>query len=105
MKILPQRDICTNLSFSEFDSALNGLGIKESKMGQSIYAILAAILHLGNVNFTTNDEGFAKINENDNSHQFIEHAADLLKIDMNDLEQVLLQRTITVSSNQKDSVS
>lgn len=70
-------------------------------MRPSIYRILAAILHLSNISFTSNCEGFAKINETDDSFQSIQYAANLLKINSYDLERVLLERTIAI----KDVVS
>lgn len=74
-------------------------------MRNSIYALLAAILHLGNINFTMDSECFAQIDENDTSKHNIRCIADLLNMNPKDLEQVLLQRTVTVPNNQKDSVS
>ncbi|XP_055309914.1 myosin heavy chain 95F-like [Sitodiplosis mosellana] len=104
--LLPLKEMCTDSenNFGALDCALDGLGTQISNMRPSIYAILASILHLGNVTFSTNDEGFAQINANDDSKRSIQYAADLLKIDLNELERVLLQQTITISSNRKDSV-
>ncbi|XP_055307029.1 unconventional myosin-Id-like [Sitodiplosis mosellana] len=97
--ILPTKEMNMKNSFAELDSALKALG---SDMRESIYTILAAILHLGNVNFTTNNEDFAQIS--DGSKRSVQYAADLLHTDANNLEQVLLQRTMNVSSNQNDSI-
>lgn len=104
MKILPAKGMYTNLkhNFVKLDSALDGLGPHISKIRPSIYAILAAILHLGNVNFNKNDQGYAQINKDDDSNESIQYASDQLKIESSHLERVLLQRTITVSSNQED---
>lgn len=97
LKILPLKSMNLENSFVQLDSALEGLGPQLVKMRQSIYEILASILHLGNVKFSTNNDGFAEIM--DNSKHSIQHAAELLKISSNDLERVLLQQTTKVSKN------
>lgn len=86
-------------SFNELHSALDGLGPHISKMRESIYSILAAILHLGNVNFKTDNLGFAQINDGDGSHDALEFAAKLLAINRKYLERVILERTVAVAGN------
>lgn len=63
-------------------------------MRESIYAIIAAILHLGNVNFKTNHLENAQINDDDGSRRSLEFSADLLSIDKVVLENLLLERKI-----------
>lgn len=80
-------------SFSALDSALNKLQYL-SEMRESIYAVMAAILHLGNVNFKSNLLENAQINDEDESSQTLEYAANLLAIDKHVLENLLLERKI-----------
>lgn len=80
-------------SFNELDSALNKLeGL--SKIRESLYAVLAAVLHLGNVNFVGNHLENAQIDVEDGSHRSLEYAANLLAIDTSILENLLLKKTI-----------
>lgn len=98
MKILPAKSTILGNSFNALNSALSGLQSQTSNMRQAIYAILAAILHLGNVCFSSNDEGFARIN--DDSKQSLQNAADLLRIDTHELNRIFLERTMSVAGNQ-----
>lgn len=103
-KILPppSNRMCnmyTLYSFNELHSALDGLGPTISRMRESIYSILAAILHLGNVNFKTDNLGSAQINDDDGSHDALEFAAKLLAINRKYLERVILERTVAVADN------
>ncbi|XP_031633965.1 myosin heavy chain 95F-like, partial [Contarinia nasturtii] len=97
--ILPPKGMRNSLkySFNELETALNGLGSDISEMRESIYAILAAILHLGNVKFKTDHLGFAQIN--DGSHSALESAANLLAIDEKHLKCVLLERKMVVGAD------
>lgn len=80
-------------SFSELDSAISGL---ESLSGirQSIYKLIAAVLHLGNVNFESNNSEYAQINDEDGSQRSLEYAAELLAINTIRLKSLLLERNI-----------
>lgn len=73
--------------FSALDQAL---GI----WSRPIYRLLAAILHMGNVNFENNDSGCAQIAET--SNESFECAANLLKISNTQLKNALLCRKFTV---------
>lgn len=104
MKILPSKDGCnqSKYTFNELDNALDGLGPDISGMRNSIYSILAALLHLGNVNFKADQLGFAQINDIDDSYIALERAAYLLAINVNEIESVLLERKLIVGA---DSIS
>lgn len=81
------------------DSALNALELSENTR-EKIYSELAAILHLGNLNFERDNSGFAKIVAE--SNQSLEIAAKLLSVNPKELENVLLKRKLITSSKQKD---
>lgn len=105
MKIVPTESKHLKNSFYELDSALDGLRPHISENRTSLYAILAAILHLGNVDFKTNDLGFAQINDVDDSQESLECAANLLAIDVKELERVLLERKIILPNNREEMVA
>lgn len=63
-------------------------------MRQSIYVSLAAILHLGNINFKNNDLLGAEVNDDDDSQQSLEYAAELLELSPNQLQNALLERKV-----------
>lgn len=93
--VLPQKISEESIwhSFNELDNALNGLE-SLSQIREIIYAVIAAILNLGNVNFTTNHLENAQVNDEDGSRQSLEYAADLLAIDKINLENLLLEKKI-----------
>lgn len=66
-------------------------------MRQSIYAIVAAILHLGNINFVNNDLSGAKVNDDDGSQQSLEYAAELLAMSPKRLQNALLERKVVTT--------
>lgn len=80
---------------------LDGLGSTISKTRSSIYSLIAAILHLGNINFEDNGASVAKIHEEDGSQRSLEHAAELLAVTSMQLQTVLLEREI-MKKNQED---
>lgn len=82
---------------------LNELGSIISAKREVIYQIIAAILHLGNINFKDNDTSIAEVNNEDGSQQSLEHAADLLRMDSQKLQTVLLERQI-IRKTQKDRI-
>lgn len=98
-QILPERNSETFTSFNKLDSALNALELSENTR-EKIYSELAAILHLGNLNFEHDNSGFAKIVAE--SNQSLEIAAKLLSVNPKELENVLLKRKLITSSKQKD---
>lgn len=60
------------------------------------FKVLASILHLGNVEFTSDDE--CQITAD--SKKYILYAADLLDVDGYKLEQSILRRSIEVKSSE-----
>lgn len=68
-------------------------------MRESIYNVLAFILHLGNVKFEMDDHGFAQISND--SYQSMEFAANIVSIDKKQLQNTLLNRTL-ILPNQDD---
>lgn len=85
-------------SFSALNSALGELECL-SKMRQPIYTIIAAILHLGNVNFVENHSENAQIDDEDGSRESLEFAANLLAIDSIVLESIFLERKIKIRND------
>lgn len=81
------------LVFEQLDEAMVQLGISD-KHRMRIYECLAAILHLGNVDFHET-EGKCKISNQSMEH--ISYAAGLLKVDQSMLEMVLLKRAIQIN--------
>lgn len=84
------------IGFEQLNVALTTLGLS-SKMIEMIYQRIAAILHLGNVTFDVDSDGFAQISENSNSRESI--AAQLLDVEVEDLKLVLLKRDILFKSS------
>lgn len=80
------------VAFEEVDRILKSLVLDE-KEKMTIYKLLAAILHLGNIEFIS-DESQAKVLESSGTH--ICTAAKLLNININDLEKSLLFHSIEV---------
>lgn len=96
----PKRNPCSSNSFHALDCSLDSLGISEMQR-ESIYGLLASILHLGNIQFGNNDSGYAHISSE--SYQSLVCAADLLATDSKILENSLLKRKLSVPNNQRDS--
>lgn len=87
-KVLPPNTIInTEDDFYALDKAL-------SMLRCPIYNLLAAILHLGNVNFENDESGCAQVTED--SNESFECAANLLKISNAQLKNALLSRNLTV---------
>lgn len=63
-------------------------------MRNKMYALLATILHLSNVNFETNGCEHSQINDKDVSQKSLEHAANLLEIHTKTLESLFLEKRI-----------
>lgn len=80
--------------FNALDNSLSGLGLS-AEMREMIYQRLAAILHLGNVNFEDNNEDHAEIKE----EKSVQYAASLLGIDTESLRDVLLKRKFNAPKN------
>lgn len=79
-------------SFDELDAALCGLE-PLSNIRNSIYAIIAAILHLGDLHFETDE--FENTQISDGSQKLLQYAATLLQIDADDLKKIFLEKKIT----------
>jgi myosin-1 len=76
--------------FKSVNSALRLLGLHDAEINAS-WDIVAAILHLGNVNITPDGEG-AKIERS--SRNSIDSAAKLLQVSSAELSQSLCERSI-----------
>lgn len=81
-------------NFTKIDQILANLEVTEKSF---IYDNLAAILHLGNILFESNDNG-AQIVESTKKHMTI--AAELMKICSEELETAMLNRSIEVAGSQ-----
>ncbi|XP_056632356.1 myosin heavy chain 95F isoform X2 [Diorhabda sublineata] len=80
--------------FLELDQALSRLEINESDRNY-IYATVAAVLHLGNIEFEDNPEdtrGGCRVIASKEKHLLI--ASKLLEIDPNELKQALISRVM-----------
>lgn len=86
----PKSTVFSEDTFNALDQALGTMRLP-------IYRLLAAILHMGNVNFENNDSSYAQITKN--SNESFECAANLLKIDSIHLRNALLSRKFTVNSD------
>lgn len=76
--------------FEVIDSTLNQFGLlKEQKI--ALYKVIAAILHLGNVDFQDHDEGCQVIEAEKKS---LNNAANLLGIDARTLSESIMTRSI-----------
>lgn len=86
--------LAQNLSqiFDKIDQILSSLGFTEDGR-HVIYSHLAAILHLGNIEFEASDSG-AQINQSSKKHITI--ASKLMNISYEDIEESILYRTINV---------
>lgn len=82
-----ETNIPCQYSFDELDQSLNHIGLTINAKG-SVYNILAAILHLCNLEFHEDTSQNAKIS-NDAP---LNDAARLLKIDADELRQALINR-------------
>lgn len=99
-KILPQKTGKSPNSFNQCNSfnALESMLIESGSIipekREAIYSIIAAMLHLGNINFEDNSSSVAEVNGEDGSQQSLERAADLLRMNSKQLQTVLLERQI-----------
>ncbi|TVU34255.1 hypothetical protein EJB05_16086, partial [Eragrostis curvula] len=73
--------------------AMDIVGINEEEQ-EAIFRVVAAILHLGNVNFAKGSEIDSSVIKDDKSRFHLNIAAELLKCDCNNLEKALITRVI-----------
>lgn len=73
-------------NFNALDTALKA--IVPNQMGESVYKILALILHFGNIQFRNNDDGNSELL----SFSSMEIAANLACVDFKKLEDTFLKR-------------
>lgn len=99
-KILPPKSIPSS-SFDALDCALCSLGISDTQRN-SIYGLMASILHLGNIKFEKNDLGYAQICTESNPS--LEFVADILETNSKQLEKVFLERSLSIPNNQSNFV-
>lgn len=92
MKILKHKNVTKMDRFNALDISLRDLGLSND-FRDKIYCQLAAILHLGNIEFERNSEGAAKIK---NEFPF-ECASSLLMADPTKLRNALLQRSLNTT--------
>jgi len=76
-------------SFREVVSALKVIDIPEEEVS-SMWAVVAAVLHLGNITFTEDEGGNATVE----AGEALESAAELLKVSPGTLRDALTHRTI-----------
>lgn len=79
-------------SFQNIDQAMSALGFVETEK-LKFYEMIAAILHLGNVNFENDGEG---CRVTDTSQKSLEFAATLLHFDILELRKSLTSKEIVV---------
>lgn len=91
LKVLATRDsdFPCQYSFDELDQSLNHIGLAEN-VKVSVYKVLAALLHLCNLEFVDDLCQNAKISNDEPSNV----AARLLKIDCGELKHALVNRQI-----------
>ncbi|XP_039162818.1 myosin-11 [Eucalyptus grandis] len=71
--------------------AMNVVGISEDEQ-DSIFRVVAAILHLGNINFSKGEETDSSVVMDEKSKFHLEMTAQLLKCDIHELEDALCKR-------------
>ncbi|KAI6684218.1 hypothetical protein NL676_030131 [Syzygium grande] len=71
--------------------AMNVVGISEDEQ-DSIFRVVAAILHLGNINFSKGEETDSSVVTDESSKFHLEMTAQLLKCDIRELEGALCKR-------------
>lgn len=79
-------------SFTSLDTALSNFGYSDESKSL-IYGWLAAILHLGEIEFETNNGYVFAVSEN--SKKSLGYAAHLLNIDVDQLKNVILLHNIS----------
>ena len=77
----------------EVNSALNSVGFTEAEI-KSIWRLMAAILHLGNINFEEDGDSSKIINE-----QVLNRVAKLLEVDISAAKDALISRTVSAGGD------
>lgn len=101
IQILPSRsgsNVNNALNFDILEKALVTVGTLQ--MCESIYGLLAGILHMGNIYFENDNNGHGQISNE--SYQSFEYAADLLSLDSNNFKSALFERQLMVPHNQEN---
>lgn len=73
--------------------AMDIIGISEEEQ-ESIFRVVAAILHLGNINFSKGEEIDSSIIKDDDSRFHLNMTAELLRCDAQSLEDALIKRVM-----------
>ncbi|EES03165.2 hypothetical protein BDA96_03G215100 [Sorghum bicolor] len=73
--------------------AMDIVGINEEEQ-EAIFRVVAAVLHLGNINFAKGTEIDSSVIKDDKSRFHLNTAAELLKCDCQNLEKALITRVI-----------
>ncbi|KAE9604687.1 putative myosin ATPase [Lupinus albus] len=73
--------------------AMDSIGISEEEQ-EAIFRVVAAVLHLGNVEFSKGEEIDSSVIKDENSRFHLNMTADLLKCDTMSLEDALIKRAI-----------
>lgn len=84
------------VKFEAVDKSLHNVGLSKNDR-MRIFKILAAILHLGNIELEENTDGKCQISDSSTGH--FENAARLLEIDQKRLRAALFTRIITVGDS------
>lgn len=80
---------------------LSELNLNISEKRAEIYCVIAAILHLANVTFKNNGSSVSEINGEDESERSLNNAAELLKMNPNDLRTVLLENQLIITNRKE----
>lgn len=81
-------------SFAETKACLESIGLDEEDQ-KSVFGMVAAVLHLGNIQFEANDHDVAVISES--SKQSLRNACTLLGLDEEKLMEAVLNKQIVVN--------
>ncbi|VAH61307.1 unnamed protein product [Triticum turgidum subsp. durum] len=73
--------------------AMDIVGINEEEQ-EAIFRVVAAVLHIGNINFAKGKEVDSSVIQDDNSRFHLNTASELLECDCNNLEKALITREI-----------
>lgn len=83
--------------FQNMDKALNHMGVSEDER-LSIYKVVAAVLHIGNISFSdSSEDSKGGCSMSDSSEHSLNTASSLMGVDPIDLRQSLLSRVMQTS--------
>ncbi|KAK4338717.1 hypothetical protein RND71_043204 [Anisodus tanguticus] len=79
--------------YLEIRRAMDIIGISEKEQ-EAIFSVVAAVLHLGNIEFAKGDEIDSSVVKDDKSRFHLQTTAELLMCDVTSLEDALLRRVM-----------